>query len=89
MESGAEPTPPHTYRLPTGSVITVLGRPERTEPRYWDAAEHEPRADAWGWNCGCKAEPEGPGLFLVTGCSPHDKALAARAERAAKRHPSP
>jgi hypothetical protein len=88
MEPRAESTPPHTYRLPTGSIISVLGRPESSEPRYWDAAEHEPRADAWSWNCGCHAEPEGPGFFQVSGCAAHGTALEARAERAARRHPS-
>jgi hypothetical protein len=87
MEPRAESTTPRTYRLPTGSIISVLGRPESSEPRYWDAEEREPRADAWGWGCGCHAEPEGPGLFLVSGCAVHDAALAQRAERAARRHP--
>jgi hypothetical protein len=87
MEHTAEPVPPATYRLPTGSIISVLGRPESSEPRYWDAAQLQPRADAWGWECGCRAEPEGPGIFMVSVCPLHGQALAARAERAARRHP--
>ena len=77
------------FRLPTGSVIAVLGRPESTETRYWDATRLQPRADAWFWRCGCGAEPDAPGQFLVEGCYTHQAPLEIRAARAARRHPLP
>jgi hypothetical protein len=68
--------------LPTGSVVRVLGAPERAEPRFWDApSDAIPRADAWFWSCGCAAEPVGPGRFTVVGCDDHRASLQRRYER--------
>ncbi|MBD5607085.1 MAG: hypothetical protein IAI48_18670 [Candidatus Eremiobacteraeota bacterium] len=68
--------------LPTGSVVRVLGAPERAEPRYRDAPlETVRRADAWFWACGCSAEPAGPGRFAIAGCPDHRAPLQRRFER--------
>jgi hypothetical protein len=68
--------------LPTGSVVSVLGVPERAEARFWDAPLNEtPRADAWFWTCGCAAEPAGPGRFTVAPCGEHGEKLKLRFER--------
>jgi hypothetical protein len=72
-------------QLPTGSLISELGLPARSEPRYWDApANLIPRADAWFWACGCSAEPERPGRFEVVACARHREALQRRSERKAR-----
>jgi len=72
--------------LPTGSVLKVLGPPERSDSRYWDSPTNaQPRADAWFWGCGCCAEPEAPGRFSVAPCGAHEEAVRHRFERKVRR----
>jgi hypothetical protein len=68
--------------LSTGSVVAVLGPPQRSEARFWDSPHDTvQRADAWFWTCGCGAEPAGPGRFTIAPCSAHDDDLQRRFER--------
>jgi hypothetical protein len=75
--------------LSTGSVVRILGVPERAEARFWDAPLNAvPRADAWFWTCGCAAEPVGPGRFSVASCQTHLESLQHRFERKSQRKQS-
>ncbi len=72
--------------LPTGSILSVLGPPERADSRFWDAPENmQQRADAWFWECGCSAEPDGPGRFRMASCAAHSEAIRVRFERKSRR----
>jgi hypothetical protein len=72
--------------LPTGSIVSVLGPPERAAERFWDSPSNmQQRADAWFWECGCSAEPAGPGRFWMASCAEHSEAIRIRFERKSRR----